>query len=420
MSFYTTYIKKSIQTIRFLISIRKPKELLFRLLELIVGYPLYVLSYCVIRNPKKWVFGTNVGFVDNAKYLFIDVCERNEIKAYWIAPDRKTVKFIKQKGLSACYKYSVCGLYHCLTAYVYVFTYHSKDINFWTSARAKKVNLWHGVGIKSGDGGKNNKGIKANANFVTCFLMPHLFEKNDIFLSTSPLMNAHFQHMFSLNTDAIFETMYPRCVFLQKEEHKIDAFIQKYESNDINAVVQKMKQFSRVFLYMPTWRGNFNDDFIAEADFDFKRLNQILKEKNQLFILKLHPAVKYCKEAYQNLDAVMFLDKHIDIYPLLPFTHVLITDYSSIYYDFLLLKNKEFILYPFDYETYIVNSNRLAFDYNTYTPGVKVYNFDELIQCIQNESIDLNIENKPWIRNQFWGHHAATTNDALYQKIKTL
>ena len=76
MSFYTTYIKKSIQTIRFIISIRKPKELFYRLIELIVGYPLYALSFCMIRNPRKWVFGTNVGFVDNAKYLFIDICER--------------------------------------------------------------------------------------------------------------------------------------------------------------------------------------------------------------------------------------------------------------------------------------------------------------------------------------------------------
>ena len=63
---------------------------------------------------------------------------------------------------------------------------------------------------------------------------------------------------------------------------------------------------------MPTWRGNFKDDFIAEAGFDFKYLNQILKEKNELFILTTG-----CKilQEYQTLDSVMFLDKHLDIYP---------------------------------------------------------------------------------------------------------
>ncbi len=149
-------------------------------------------------------------------------------------------------------------------------------------------------------------------------------------------------------------------------------------------------------------------------------MNQILKEKNELFILKLHPAVKYCKEEYQTLDSVMFLDKHLDIYPFLPFTDVLITDYSSVYYDYLLLNDKGFILYPFDYETYIVNSNRLAFDFNTYTPGVKAYNFKELLHCMQQETINLSIDNKEWIIKQFWGNNIHMKNDSLFNKIKSL
>ena len=88
---------KIINTFRFIVSTRKPKELTSRLLELLFGYPLYMISFCVVRNKKKWVFGTNVGFVDNAKYLFIDTFERKEIKCYWIAPDSKTVRFIKQR-----------------------------------------------------------------------------------------------------------------------------------------------------------------------------------------------------------------------------------------------------------------------------------------------------------------------------------
>lgn len=411
---------KLINTIRFIVSIRKPKELASRLLELLIGYPLYVISFCVVRNKKKWVFGTNVGFVDNAKYLFIDTFERKEIKCYWIAPDSKTVKFIRQKGLPAFHKYSLPGLFHCLTAYVYIFTYHSKDINYWTSAHAKKINLWHGVGIKSGDGGKNNKGIDVNANLLTHILLPHLFEKNTLFLSTSPLMNQHFQHMFSLDNQTIFESIYPRCVFLQNSIDKIEAFVQTYESEEINNLIQQIKKFDRVILYMPTWRGNFKDDFIAEAGFDFKRLNQMLKAKNQLFILKLHPAVKYCKEAYQSLDSVMFLDKHLDIYPFLPFTDVLITDYSSVYYDYLLLKDKGYILYPFDYETYIVNSNRLAFDFNTYTPGLKAYDFNELVHFMEQETTSLTIDNKEWIIQQFWGNNAHKNNETLYNKIKSL
>ncbi|MFA7401977.1 MAG: hypothetical protein WCZ21_05550, partial [Bacteroidales bacterium] len=82
--------------------------------------------------------------------------------------------------------------------------------------------------------------------------------------------------------------------------------------------------------------------------------------------------------------------------------------------------DKGFILYPFDYETYIVNSNRLAFDFNTYTPGVKVYDFDALMYCMQQKTATLTIDNKEWIIKQFWGENAHMKNDALYNKIKFL
>lgn len=413
-------MNKLVNTIRFIVKIRKPKELFGRIIELLFGYPLYLISLIMPRNKKKWVFGTNVGFVDNAKYLFIDTCERKEINCYWISPNKETVKDVRNKGLKAYYKYSLKGIWHCLTAYTYIFTYHSKDINFWTSACAKKVNLWHGVGIKSGEGGKDNKGLDVNSNWLTRIILPHLYEKNTIFLSTSPLMNAHFQKMFSLSNQTIFEAMYPRCSFLQRPINEIKSFIQKYESEEINVLISKLESFNRVYLYMPTWRGNFKDDFIAQAGFDFIQLNEILKKKNQLFVLKLHPAVKYCKEIYNTLDSVLFLDKQIDIYPILPFTDVLITDYSSIYYDYLLLDNKSVILYPFDYEGYIMSSNRLAFDFNTYTPGRQVKNINQLMELLKEDNTNYDIDNRDWVIKQFWGEKHFKTNDVLYNKIKSL
>lgn len=420
MSVEMKWYKKMINTIRIIVKIRKPKELIGHIVELIIGYPLYTVSFIMPRHKKKWVFGTNVGFVDNAKYLFIDVSKRKEVDCYWISPKKETVKDIRRKGFQAYYKYSIKGIWHCLTAYVYIFTYHSKDINFWTSARAKKVNLWHGVGIKSGEGGKNNKGLNTNSNLLTKFILPHLYEKNTIFLSTSPLMNAHFQKMFSLSNNTIFEGMYPRCVFLQKSKNEVKLFIDEYESHEIKTLISKLETFNRVYLYMPTWRGNFKDDFIAEAGLDFKALNHILKKKNHLFVLKLHPAVKYCKETYELFDNVLFLDKQIDIYPILPFTDILITDYSSIYYDYLLMENKGVILYPFDYEEYIISSNRLAFDFNTYMPGVQIKNFKELKNILKDDNASFIIENKTWIINQFWGNHYCKSNEVLYDKIKSL
>lgn len=53
--------------------------------------------------------------------------------------------------------------------------------------------------------------------------------------------------------------------------------------------------------------------------------------------------------SYSNLRII---DSSCDIYPILPFTDVLITDYSSIYYDYMLIPNKQILLFPFDEEEY--------------------------------------------------------------------
>ena len=48
-----------------------PVELFKRSLETLIGYLIYPIAYLFPRNKKKWVFGTNVGFTDNAKYLYL-------------------------------------------------------------------------------------------------------------------------------------------------------------------------------------------------------------------------------------------------------------------------------------------------------------------------------------------------------------
>ena len=394
-------------------------EVALRFLELIWGYPLYLVSFITPRRKNKWAFGTNVGFVDNAKYLFIDTFEKKEIACYWIAPTRKSAETIRKKGLPAYYKYSLKGLYHCLTASVYIFTYHSKDINFFTSGRVKKVNLWHGVGIKSGNTGKESSGKSRLYRVIERVALPHLFEKYKLFLSTSPLMNEHFKKMFHLNGKEIFENIYPRCEFICREKQQIEYFISRYEDKKVTDVIDTIKRFSKTYLYMPTWRSDLKDNFLKEAGFDFPALNRILAQKDELLILKLHPAVRILQSEYSNFDHILFLDKGLDIYPILPYTQVLITDYSSIYYDYILMKDKEVILYPFDLHSYQKDSDSLAFDYEEYTPGKRVYTMPELLDALKNEG-KFHVAQRDKIIDLFWKSFNTFNADGLYNRIRSL
>ena len=286
---------KTLKLLKTFLKMRSKRYLLNRLLEIVLGYPLYVFSFLCVRDRNKWLFGTNVGFVDNAKYLFIYTNEqKDKIRPIWITSSKDDVERIHKMGFEAYPKYSIKGLYHSLTAHVYVFTYHSKDINFFTSGNVCKINLWHGVGIKGGNGGKkdNNFASKKNSSYLTKILLPHMYEKNTLFLSTSDMMDKHFKQMFSLDDKVIFDAIYPRCYYMCKSKKEILSFIDKYEPKSMREMIAKLYNYDKVYLYMPTWRGNLNDDFIHEANFDFEKLNDILVKQNRLFILKLHPAVR--------------------------------------------------------------------------------------------------------------------------------
>ena len=386
-------------------------ELIGRIAEIVAGYPLYALSLLMPRKNNRWVLGTNVGFADNAKYLYFALEKEGE-EAYWICPKRKAAKELRAQGVRAYYKYSRKGLHYCLTARYYAFTYHSHDINFFTSGGAKKINLWHGVGIKKGSTAVNG----AIPYWLKRFLFPYRNERLAMFLSTSPVMNRHFQQMFNFKNDCIYEGMYPRCAFLRQDLRLIEEHIQQHETEATRALAERMKTAKKVYIYMPTWRATLKDTFIEVAGIDFDEIEQIMQQTDSLFLVKLHPAVKI-ERTYSAREHVVFMDRNMDIYPILPFTDMLITDYSSIYYDYLLMDNKEVVLYPFDIEEYQRDSDSLAFDYDEYTPGKRVYTFTELVDILQGGSYP--VEQREWVVETFWGKNYKEKNTKqLIENIK--
>jgi len=65
----------------------------------------------------------------------------------------------------------------------------------------------------------------------------------------------------------------------------------------------------------------------------------------------------------------------------------LITDYSSIYTDFI-IQNKPVVFFPFDYDAYLKNERTLQFDYKTITPGPKCYTYQELEKELKKILVD--------------------------------
>lgn len=146
------------------------------------------------------------------------------------------------------------------------------------------------------------------------------------------------------------------------------------------------------FLYAPTWRQGPNRQmsrFFPFTDFDAERLISYLREKDIRLILRPHPKdVSRARDdeglgrlLSANEDRIsLFLDVDFNaLYKLVPQTHLLISDYSSLVEEYLLL-DKPIVLIPYD-ATRFEEEQGFLYDLKTVAPGEIVGSFAELLDC---------------------------------------
>lgn len=393
------------------------KDLFIEILYVSFGYILLLFSYFVKRDKHIWVFGNKGLFKDNTKYLYLYLLNNHvEISPIWITSSRDLASELRAKRFIVYYKYSLKGLYYSLVAGVYVSTVNSNHINYFTSGGSFKVYLWHGIALKSMT---ESKSTPADGSLLSRICMPYAYEKIDFFLSTTPMIDDQFIKTFHLSPDALYHGMYPRCSFMLLTKKELVAYIRSYEGLLLNRIIEKINDYSKIYIYMPTWRINLGADFLRYAMPDLRKLNQILHKHNALLLLKLHPSMHYNLFENRDLNNIFYIEAGVDLYPILPFTDVLITDYSSIYYDYLLLDNKGAILYDFDYESYVKNEFKLFKDYKEYTPGCHVDTFENLLSIIDsNDSLIIPQKERAWVLNEMWGNYQDKSSEDLVEEIK--
>ena len=384
-------------------------------------YMVYPLSYLVPRTSKILVFGSyRGGFNDNSKYQFIYANEHiKNRKLVWVSTKQTTVKHIRSLGYTAYHVASLKGLWYALRAKYWFVNSYSSDIAFCLAGSAKIVNLWHGVpmkaiefGITKGDLAKRY----VQRDVCDTFFHPAPFRRPDYMVSTTDFFDAVFSHSFRIDKSRCIQTGCPRNILLTKSLEKVQEFIQKYESVETKQLVEYIKQYDTVLVYMPTWRDSQRECFAN--GFDLQALNACAAAQNACVLMKPHANTIIDKTVqYSNL---IFLDGNVDMYCILPYTHVLITDYSSILYDYILMPEKNVILFHYDYEEY-VNSREFIFDIQDNIVGRKVYTFDELIQVISSKDYAMDTTIRQKILDKFWGETSGKNScELVFDKLQLL
>ena len=349
---------------------------------------IYLLSLCVPRTSSIILVGGWFGqrFADNSKALYLYLSQHKDQlkikKVIFITKDKKLLKILKNNNFCVLYANSFLSIWYHLRSKIHIVDEGGIDLNRFFSTRAMRFNLWHGFPLKK-IGFYCIPNIK---NIEEAIIIQHKKENyqiglwhNAYYLAFSKILANHLQFAFGCSHDHIIYGIYPRHAYIG---NLITKFYLPDELNALN-LIKKAKQDNKiVILYLPTFRDNESQNITCWQTITL--LISYLKQNNLFLVTKLHFAAKiHTSESIHDIhnDAILNLTKESDVYNFLELSDILVTDYSSIYFDYILF-HKPIIFYCFDYDYYKNSDRGFLYNYRDVTPGDKVKNLDELKKSI--------------------------------------
>ncbi|MFY9457483.1 MAG: CDP-glycerol glycerophosphotransferase family protein [Candidatus Spechtbacterales bacterium] len=354
------------------------------LIRILLGWAVYGLSFFVPRNKKIWVF---VGwhqnkereiFAENPKYLFLYASNnQKDIRPIWIGQDNKICTLLKNHGYEAYSITSAKGMYFSLRA-GYTFIGSTMQRNNWKYSGASKViQLWHGKSLKK-TGHNSPYSIKNSNKFIS----PNLFRRFTYFIAMSNYMADFIVSDFQMERKDVIVTGLPKFDVLFGDVKGAEIDLNPQFVNEIRKA--KSKNFKKLIFYAPTFRPDGSNPM---RELDLPRLNKFLEGKNYFVIASLHP--KFSTRDWMpkiQFTNISFVESGYDIYPLIYNFDLLITDYSSLSIEFLLV-DKPTIFFVYDLEKFKQDMG-IYDDLWSVMPGSRVKTFDELIAILENTDTD--------------------------------
>ncbi|WAA09705.1 CDP-glycerol glycerophosphotransferase family protein [Fervidibacillus albus] len=266
---------------------------------------------------------------------------------------------------------------------------------------AELVQLWHAVGAfktfgfsRLGRPGGPSPKSKNHRNYTKVTV-------------SSKNVAKHYAEGFGIDIEKVYPTGIPRT----------DVFFDKgYQKNIRQQLYQEFPflKEKKVILFAPTFRGNGKQSAHYPINMlNFKKLYEHLKDE-YVFLLKIHPFVRNDYSIpYQYRDFFYDFSHYREVNDLLFVTDLLITDYSSVCFEYALL-NKPMIFFGFDVEDYI-RSRDFYYDFQTFIPGTLVRTTDEMIETIKSKNFNME-KIKPFV-NYFFDDLDGNSSKRVVEQI---
>lgn len=234
------------------------------------------------------------------------------------------------------------------------------------------INTWHGTPLKHLGNDENTAQMDAAKNMIRNMICcDYIINQNEF---TTQAMKSAFE-LEDIYRGEFIEEGYPRTdLILNTNTSEMKTRLAKIGIN-IN---------KKVILYAPTWRGTTSrvEDNTKKLVEDIKRLKAEVGNEYDI-VLKLHQLEYQYVENISNEEGIYSIPVNWDVNEVLSITDILITDYSSIYFDFLVTR-KPILFYMYDKEKYIDARGTYIEITQDNIPGPIVKTIEEVIDSIHN------------------------------------
>lgn len=337
-----------------------------RIFKILFNIIFSIFLTAIPKSKKYIVVGGWYGqrYADNSRYMYEYLCmHKKELgisRVFWhTKSERIRDELIKQEK-DVLYGYGVRSIYWHLRSKVHIIDQNPSDILGFLSIRSIRINLWHGTPIKRFGYLENGLDQSKKYSGMIDMLASGGFWNNSYVVATSDLAGYLIGRAMNVPQNKILIASYPRTLKL-------------YNKN------LRKESKERLAFYLPTFRDNDSVNPILELN--LYEIGRHLKEKNIKLVIKPHFADIANWDIGQNIDNIKILDALEDVYEWLDKTDLLITDYSSVYFDFLLTR-RPVIFFIYDFEYYEKQDRGFVLPYDQFTPGEKVYTGEEMFRTL--------------------------------------
>ena len=331
-----------------------------------LNYKPFLRNYILLES--------NPDFSDNTKAVFDELIRlkvNEKYKLIWLVDNKKDFKDIKIKNVKFITRKKRNTIrYRLFAKYIIDCNKYIKKLN----KNQFRIHLRHGTDFKDASFYNSNIGS-----------VDVLIQLSDFFI------NIPSSSSFGIDKSIMIATGYPRNDWLFREDpifkkqfksrgQKVIVWMPTYRNHKTNTTSEKARTSIKFKCGMPT----------IESETQLQKLNTFLAKKNIILIFKPHPAEDISTLKSLNLSNIKIIsnedlikNKYSTIYHLLSISDALITDYSSIYYDYLLLDKPIGLATP-DYDEFMKKVGFIFDDLKPNLPGEYFETFNGLIKFLKN------------------------------------